>query len=87
MIRPEKITLLAPTAPAAVHPGMNRVAATVREVVFMGEMTRCVVQLGGNGPLIVAKLQNRAGAAMVTPMAEMVVEFAIADARLISASS
>ncbi len=62
MVRPEKIALLPASATAA---GTNTLDATVEDVVFMGETTRCVLRLSAGGQTIVVKRAQRAD--MPTP--------------------
>jgi len=57
MVRPEKIMLSPAGMPA---PAPNTLDATVQEVVFMGEATRCVLKLAAGGQTIVAKRTQRA---------------------------
>jgi putative spermidine/putrescine transport system ATP-binding protein len=57
MVRPEKIMLTPAGMPA---PAANALDATVQEVVFMGEATRCVLKLAAGGQTIIAKRTQRA---------------------------
>jgi putative spermidine/putrescine transport system ATP-binding protein len=52
-IRPEKIRMLEPGEPAA--PGADTAAAHVREVVYVGMVTRYLVELDGGGELTVVR--------------------------------
>jgi spermidine/putrescine ABC transporter ATP-binding subunit len=81
MVRPEKIAIL--PAGVAPHPDANTVPATVREVVFMGDLIRCVVQLDGEGALVVAKRQHRAGVPVLGPSERVTLEWHVEDTRLV----
>ena len=80
MVRPEKITVLPDGASAE---GSNALPATVREIVFMGEMTRYALETSG-GLTIVAKQQNRASAALLSIGDAALVTWAVGDTRLVS---
>ncbi|HYZ61364.1 MAG TPA: ABC transporter ATP-binding protein [Acetobacteraceae bacterium] len=80
MVRPEKMRAGPPTAP---QPGENAIAATVRDVVFMGEMTRYMLQTeAGTG--VVVKQTNRAGTAVLAPGDPASIVWAAEDTRLVS---
>ena len=80
MVRPEKMLVGPPTATEA---GQNTLPVEVREVVFMGEMTRYTLETVA-GALLVVKQTNRAGAATLTPGDKANVTWAPADTRLVS---
>ncbi len=80
MVRPEKITVGA--SPSADGRPVNSMKATVREMVFMGEMIRYVVEIGP-GALMTAKQQHRAETAILAPHDLATIEWAIADTRLV----
>ena len=80
MVRPEKMWV---AAESATDPGANRLLATVREVVFMGEMTRYALQTDG-GVMLVVKQTNRAGSTALAPGDRASVVWAIEDTRLVS---
>ncbi|CAM4010973.1 ABC transporter ATP-binding protein [Roseomonas mucosa] len=81
MIRPEKIGILPAGSP--VPPGRNHLMATVREVTFMGELTRCVLQLDAGGDPVVAKQQHRADAIVVRPQERVALTWAVEDTLLV----
>ena len=80
MIRPEKMS---------AHPvgaetnGQNAVTAQVREVVFMGDMTRYALETPG-GHTILVKQTNRAGLPVLAQNQPAIVSWAIEDTRLVS---
>ena len=80
MIRPEKMSALPTGTDAGEH---NAVAATVREVVFMGDLTRYALQTQ-SGHTILVKQQNRAGAPVLAPGETTLVTWAVEDTRLIA---
>jgi ABC-type Fe3+/spermidine/putrescine transport system ATPase subunit len=80
MVRPEKMWV---AAVGALEAGCNRLGAVVREVVFMGEMTRYALQTEG-GTALVVKQTNRAGTQALTPGERASVIWAIEDTRLVS---
>ena len=65
-----------------VPPGQNGVAATVREVVFMGEVTRYGLETR-TGLTLLVKQQNRAGLPPLHQGDEALVSWAVADTRLV----
>ncbi len=79
MVRPEKIVLRA--VPSGQH-GMNALAATVTEVVFMGETTRYALRADG-GAAITAKQPHRSEIEVFAPGQSVVMEWAVADTRLV----
>ena len=80
MIRPEKMSAY----PAGTETkGQNAVTAQVREVVFMGDMTRYALETPG-GHTILVKQQNRAGLPVLAPDQPAIVSWAIEDTRLVS---
>jgi putative spermidine/putrescine transport system ATP-binding protein len=66
-VRPEKVELLAPDAPVA--PGLRHEAGVVRGVVYLGSVTRYVVELD-RGETLVALRQNTDVAVAAAPDAE-----------------
>jgi ABC-type Fe3+/spermidine/putrescine transport system ATPase subunit len=80
MVRPEKMTV---TPAGGGASGENVLAATVREVVFMGEMTRYLVETAAHEPLVI-KQTNRAGDVVLAPGDPATVAWAVADTRLVS---
>jgi putative spermidine/putrescine transport system ATP-binding protein len=80
MVRPEKMTAL-PAGAAA--PGQNALAARVRDAVFMGEMTRYVLETP-SGRVLIVKQQNRAGSPLLAASDPAVVAWAVADTRLVA---
>jgi ABC-type Fe3+/spermidine/putrescine transport system ATPase subunit len=89
MVRPEKISVrragASPSAGSAANsgnPGINALQGTVRETVFMGEMIRYSVELPG-GALVTAKQQHRAGTPILSPADPAMVEWDVADTRLV----
>jgi putative spermidine/putrescine transport system ATP-binding protein len=84
MIRPERIQV----APAGgmspdASPGRNALRATVREVVFMGEMTRYTVETPSRR-LLSVKQANCAGTPILEASAPVTVHWAVEDTRLVS---
>ena len=77
MVRPERMRLAADGA------GENQLAATVQEVVFMGEMTRYALRTASGAALVVKQL-HRAGATVLAPGEPACVVWAIEDTRLVS---
>ncbi len=80
MVRPERMMAL---PPGPVPPGQNGVAATVQEVVFMGEATRYAL-VTATGQVLLVKQQNRAGLAPLQVGAAAMVVWAVEDTRLVS---
>jgi len=80
MVRPEKMTALLAGAAA---PGQNTLAARVRDAVFMGEMTRYVLETP-SGRILIVKQQNRAGSPLLAVSDPAVVAWAVADTRLVA---
>ncbi len=80
MVRPEKM-LVGPRA--EIQAGQNALAVEVREVVFMGEMTRYAL-VTASGALLIAKQTHRAGAAMLRPGDQARIIWAAEDTRLVS---
>lgn len=79
MVRPEKILLL----PGDDGPASdNRISATVQDVVFMGEATRCVLRLDQGSQVVVAKQTHRAGMPALVPGQRIMATWAAEDARL-----
>ena len=60
-VRPEKLRLL--DEDAAAEPGVHLERGRVREVVYLGALTRYVVDLDGGGALVVVKQNQEAPAA------------------------
>ena len=82
MVRPEKIRMAKQgQADAACGAGLNRAAATVRETVFMGEAIRHLVEVAGQS--VVVKQPHRAGLPSFAPGEAAVIEWAVADTRLV----
>ena len=80
MVRPERMV----AGPLGAVPAeVNGVAATVREVVFMGEATRFALETA-TGEVLLVKQQNRAGVAPLAAGAQALVTWAVADTRLVS---
>ena len=80
MVRPERMQV---APPGAAPSGSNSLAATVREVVFMGEMTRYALETP-SGQVLTVKQQNRAAAALPGPSEPACVHWAVEDTRLVS---
>ena len=80
MVRPEKM-MVRPAG--AALPGENALEAVVREVVFMGEMTRYALETPG-GAALIGKQTNRAGDAVLTEGDRAVAVWAVADTRLVA---
>jgi spermidine/putrescine ABC transporter ATP-binding subunit len=80
MVRPEKISVR--HAGASANPALNSVRGTVRETVFMGEMIRYSIELP-NGALVTAKQQHRAGTPILGPSDAAMIEWDVADTRLV----
>jgi spermidine/putrescine ABC transporter ATP-binding subunit len=80
MVRPEKIALR--VGPAALDPAINLLPATVRQVTFVGEVRRYVVQ-AESGAEIVVKAQHRFGEAAHAPGERVLLSWAVADSLLI----
>ncbi len=76
MVRPEKMRV------GTGQTGDNTVSATVREVVFMGEMTRFLLETDA-GVSLVVKQTNRAGQLAPRPGERTSVSWATADTRLV----
>jgi spermidine/putrescine ABC transporter ATP-binding subunit len=79
MVRPEKMAALPAGSATAGH---NAIAATVQEVVFLGEMMRYGLRTAAGRSLIV-KQPHRAGNAMLAVGDPAVVVWAVADTRLV----
>ncbi|HTW29138.1 MAG TPA: ABC transporter ATP-binding protein [Acetobacteraceae bacterium] len=79
MVRPEKISV---QRQASGHPDANALPVTVRETVFMGEMVRYLVQ-AAHGPTLTVKQQHRAGMPVFVAAEPAVIEWAVADTRII----
>jgi putative spermidine/putrescine transport system ATP-binding protein len=75
VIRPEKFRL-APPSDAAGH---DRLAGTVRERVYLGNLTRHVVELA-DGSVVQVEEQNRAGGEGFGPGSRVTLHWAPADA-------
>ncbi|MBN8190152.1 ABC transporter ATP-binding protein [Salipiger thiooxidans] len=58
MVRPERLRVVAPGAPAG-GPGENHVSGTVEEIAFVGGTTRLGVDVGGRFKLIAATISER----------------------------
>ncbi|MEJ1975785.1 MAG: ABC transporter ATP-binding protein [Acetobacteraceae bacterium] len=80
MIRPEKMLAMPAGSDAAEQ---NSVPATVREVVFMGDMTRYALETA-SGHMLVVKQPNRAGSPLLATSDPALVTWAIEDTRLVS---
>jgi putative spermidine/putrescine transport system ATP-binding protein len=80
MVRPEKMTVL-PTG--ADVTGRNAISATVREIVFMGDMTRYALETR-SGQMVLVKQQNRAAGALLNVADPAVVTWAVEDTRLVA---
>ena len=80
MIRPERIQVTPASDPP---PGRNALRAAVREVVFMGEMTRYTVETP-SGRFLTVKQQNCAGAPVLPPSASVTVHWAVEDFWIVS---
>ena len=80
MVRPEWMTV---ASAGTAAPGCNMLAATVRETVFMGEMTRYVLQTESGASLTVKQPHRPGDAALATGDAA-VVSWAITDTRLVA---
>ena len=79
MVRPEKIAIVAEPAEDA---RFNLLAATVRQVTFVGEIRRYLLQ-SDEGAQIVVKEQHRFGAADHAPGERVLLRWAAADTLLI----
>ncbi len=75
MVRPEKISV--GTGPPA-DPARNALAATVRDVAFVGEVRRYLLQ-ADDGTLLSAKEQHRFGQARHEAGARVVLHWAVED--------
>jgi len=80
MVRPEKMAALPAGADIAGH---NAIHATVREVVFLGEMMRYGLETP-SGQTLVVKQPHRAGNALLAAADPAVVVWAPADTRLVA---
>ena len=80
MVRPEKM-LVGP--PAETGPGQNTLPVEVREVVFMGEMTRYALATAA-GDLLIAKQTHRAGTPTLALGDKASLSWAAEDTRLVS---
>ena len=76
MVRPEKMRVGLP------GPDDNTLVATVREVVFMGEMTRYLLETD-SGATLVVKQTNHAGQTASQPGERTAISWAVADTRLV----
>ncbi len=81
MVRPEKMRVEPLGGPGA--PGRNTVSATVREVVFMGEMTRYSLETDA-GRMLTVKQPNHAGHMLLAPGRPALVTWSVEDTRLVS---
>ena len=80
MVRPEKMLAL----PVGADPaGLNAIDATVREVVFLGEMMRYGLETA-SGHMLVVKQPHRAGNALLAVSDPAVVVWAPEDTRLVA---
>jgi spermidine/putrescine ABC transporter ATP-binding subunit len=80
MVRPEWMAV-GPAPPDA--PARNVLAATVRETVFMGEMTRYVLQTA-TGATLTVKRPHRPGDTPLAPGDTASVSWAVTDTRLVA---
>ncbi len=80
MVRPEKMAALPAGSSTAGH---NAIAASVREVVFLGEMMRYGLETP-SGQALVVKQPHRAGNALLAPGDPAIVVWAPADTRLVA---
>lgn len=80
MVRPEKMTAM-PAGAAA--PGCNAIEATVRDVVFLGEMMRYGLQTA-TGQIVVVKQPHRAANALLAVSDPAVLVWAVEDTRLVA---
>jgi ABC-type Fe3+/spermidine/putrescine transport system ATPase subunit len=80
MVRPEKMTAL-PAGSGTT--GQNAIPATVREVVFLGEMMRYGLETP-SGQTLVVKQPHRAGNALLAVGDPALVVWAPADTRLVA---
>ena len=76
MVRPEKMRVGPP------GPDDNTLVATVREIVFMGEMTRYLLETD-TGATLVVKQTNHAGQTASQPGERTSISWAVADTRLV----
>ena len=76
-VRPEKI-LFAPAERTAPAPDLNRLRATVREVAFVGEMHRYLLDTECAAALTL-KQQHRSGIATPAPSDAVVIEWSVED--------
>ncbi len=76
-VRPEKL-LFAEAGHASAAPGINAVPAIVREVTFVGEMHRYVLETPFGAPLTL-KQQHRAGIGTPAYGAEVVITWSVSD--------
>ena len=79
MVRPEKMLV----GPAETRPGQNVLQVEVREIVFMGEMTRYALATA-SGALLIAKQTHRAGAPILSLGDKASLTWSPADTRLVS---
>jgi putative spermidine/putrescine transport system ATP-binding protein len=80
MVRPEKITIR--THPADDDTAFNTLPATVRQVTFVGEMRRYLLQTDSGAPIVV-KVQHRFGASDHAPGERVLLTWAVADTLLV----
>ena len=76
-VRPEKI-LFASARAAAAAPNLNRLRATVREVAFVGEMHRYLLDTECAAALTL-KQQHRSGISTPAPADAVVIEWSVED--------
>ena len=77
-VRPEKLLF----AGAARAPGLNALSAVVREVTFVGEMHRYVLETE-SGALVTLKQQHRHGIRTPAMSETVVIEWCVEDTRVI----
>ncbi len=81
MVRPEKIRLLESGGPPGEAQAINRIAGTVRETTFMGDMFRYLVEVAGQ--TIVVKQPHRAEPRLYASGESAIIEWAVHDTRLV----
>ncbi|MFI4986248.1 MAG: ABC transporter ATP-binding protein [Alphaproteobacteria bacterium] len=79
-VRPEKLLFAA--AGSAAAPGINAVPAVVREVTFVGEMHRYVLDTPFGAPLVL-KQQHRFGIGTPGQAAKVVIAWSVADTLIV----
>ncbi|WP_200944754.1 ABC transporter ATP-binding protein [Aureimonas sp. Leaf427] len=79
MIRPEKLRI--EPSGGLVEPGINRLNGLVREAIFMGELTRYGIEVGGQ--MLHVKQPHRADMPVFRTGERASVEWAVADTRLL----